>query len=669
MNVKKQILFLLALLTIVPMIAVAVICAVEFVMNSEEMVKANMSDVVCLEAEALEDFFQYQEVNLHAIGELSSVQELLAEESSNAFSPENAAGHEIIADLFAVQIRRQKFIKSIVLADRQGAIEVAADPLLIGSQVMMPPQEMQTGQNDWAFYTNVISNPGFYGGARHIWITVPVYNGSEDVGFVSGAIDLDYFTQWLKKMRLYNNGVICITDGKGGIIVSGGDGTSLNHLPPEAKSNLTLTWKKIDQEENYSGFFKEKIGDNSKLSYYVKIKQNGWRLITTIGQKTPGIFAERAVAATLLIIFGLFLLGVAVNYYLTKIITHPTEKLIETIQKVDCGDMTARSSNWRYNEFGEIAISFDKMMDTLDEKFKQLQVSEERYRIIAEQTDGFIFEYNILNDECYYSSNWIDKIGFQPVGCGFLEHMLSCEFIHSEDLPQANSMLRSMVINEQESGRCEVRMKMNDNRYLWCSMRATAVFDDNQTLVKIIGKITDIDSRKRETEELKISAQRDMLSELYNKITVEHLIDAYLSEEGAEGTHALFIIDIDNFKKINDSLGHLIGDRVIKELSAIVANVFRGSDISGRIGGDELIVLMKNFGTQQALSTKAELLVEAMRHSVENESGIVYRLSCSVGVSIFPRDGRDYTELFTKADAALYTAKANGKNQCYILGD
>lgn len=122
------------------------------------------------------------------------------------------------------------------------------------------------------------------------------------------------------------------------------------------------------------------------------------------------------------------------------------------------------------------------------------------------------------------------------------------------------------------------------------------------------------------------------------------------------------MIDVDDFKQVNDTFGHISGDRVLREVTRKISGIFRESDVVGRIGGDEFVVLMKNIQDTEVVTRKAQEIIrifESCRVGVQKK----YCISGSIGIALFPENGTTYKELLGKADQALYFAKAHGKNQ------
>ena len=135
----------------------------------------------------------------------------------------------------------------------------------------------------------------------------------------------------------------------------------------------------------------------------------------------------------------------------------------------------------------------------------------------------------------------------------------------------------------------------------------------------------------------------------------------------SEGTHALIIVDIDDFKNVNDTYGHLFGDEVILTVASVVRDGFRSSDITGRIGGDEFAVFARDALDENVIRNRCRQITA---HLAEIDSPNGYRISVSMGISFYPRHGKDYPTLFSHADAALYHLKKHrGKGGYAVYGE
>ncbi|MDD3253005.1 MAG: diguanylate cyclase [Lachnospiraceae bacterium] len=172
-------------------------------------------------------------------------------------------------------------------------------------------------------------------------------------------------------------------------------------------------------------------------------------------------------------------------------------------------------------------------------------------------------------------------------------------------------------------------------------------------------------SVESEAKKLKIKSELDMMTGLYNKTTSEATINEIL-KNGRGKLNALMVIDIDNFKNVNDSAGHQAGDYVIKIVSDLLSSQFRKADIVGRIGGDEFVVLMVNVPSMNIVHKKANEIVQIMRY--KPNLTIPDNVSLSIGIAVTDRMETTYQELFEKADHALLDAKESGKAQYREFG-
>lgn len=240
--------------------------------------------------------------------------------------------------------------------------------------------------------------------------------------------------------------------------------------------------------------------------------------------------------------------------------------------------------------------------------------------------------------------------------------------VHAEDREEFIKYLSPItVVEEFEKGKSEIifdyRRLMPDGSYVWMHVLMALMRDTQSGDVKGFVQIKDIDIEKRQQIELKYKAERDLLTGLYNKGTTELMIAKRLligKENNISGV--LYIIDIDNFKTINDRLGHLYGDAVLSELSESLRRAFREYDIVGRIGGDEFLVFAEGLHSKNSMAKKAKEICDAFLQTYANDKDEDYTVSSSVGIAIFPQDGEAFEELYKNADAALYVAKAAGKN-------
>jgi diguanylate cyclase (GGDEF)-like protein len=166
---------------------------------------------------------------------------------------------------------------------------------------------------------------------------------------------------------------------------------------------------------------------------------------------------------------------------------------------------------------------------------------------------------------------------------------------------------------------------------------------------------------RRRQKTLLFRAQVDELTGIYNKHHTEVLINQWLDDDNCSGLQAFLMMDVDEFKGINDTHGHLAGDKVLQEVGLTLRRHFREGDIIGRIGGDEFVVLMKNIPSREIAEAKAITLCNTIRDLTINGMADIH-FTTSIGLSFSPDHGSSYTELYQCADIALYTTKQRGRD-------
>lgn len=195
--------------------------------------------------------------------------------------------------------------------------------------------------------------------------------------------------------------------------------------------------------------------------------------------------------------------------------------------------------------------------------------------------------------------------------------------------------------------------------YYWIRTTARIFFWDDDQSVRILVFRQDVDEEKSRERALMEMMERDSLTGLYNKAATQGYIRSRLTEQ-PEGLAAFFILDIDNFKRVNDTCGHAIGDMVIAEFAERLKSQFRSEDIVGRIGGDEFVVFLP-VPSKEWAEKKAQNMAEVLRQEFVNESKRC-SISASIGVAIAPEAGTEFETLYRNADIALYRTKARGKD-------
>ncbi len=277
-----------------------------------------------------------------------------------------------------------------------------------------------------------------------------------------------------------------------------------------------------------------------------------------------------------------------------------------------------------------------------------------RYRYLFEASENILYEYNWNTQKLRTTVQFFKKFGYPLPAEKSDYYTVDLDIIHPEDM----DLFQSMQAKLQTGGTAIeslLRLKNANGSWIWCQLRQNSWQDMTTNETKVIGEIKNVDEETRCLQKLRDDVQRDAFTGLYNKTASTEIIQqAVLNNQGERGV--LCIIDVDNFKNVNDNLGHAVGDIVIKNLASGLASIFRSDDIVGRMGGDEYIVYLKNMPNLGVLLVKLDKVIEFFKQKLEGE-GVVVNISCSIGIALFPTDADNYEDLYTRADKALYRSK------------
>jgi len=220
----------------------------------------------------------------------------------------------------------------------------------------------------------------------------------------------------------------------------------------------------------------------------------------------------------------------------------------------------------------------------------------------------------------------------------------------------------------QKQHNVSVRLRLRSSRHplwLWSEVHLVTYYQEHQPMMAF-GNIRNIQAEKLWQERISRRANTDDLTGLLCKGTAQARIRTALRKMVPEtGSASLLIVDADEFKTVNDTFGHLFGDKVLREIGQAINKNFRQNDIKGRIGGDEFIVFLPGMSNTQVLHRHCAELCRRLSR-VFHLDGRHHAFSISIGAAQYPAHGQSYEELFARADEALYEAKRRGKGQ-YVL--
>ena len=290
---------------------------------------------------------------------------------------------------------------------------------------------------------------------------------------------------------------------------------------------------------------------------------------------------------------------------------------------------------------------------------EELQRQAERLHILSQAEGEKIIDYNAKTDVMIIRTN--DEYGMaqDEIHSRYMQRF-NAAMIYKEDVAYYKAVLESLLKSPKHDT-IEFRIKRFDEDYTWYQANLTSLLGAEGYVTRIVGRMINIDDRKKKEMELLLRAEKDALTRIYNQGATEHLIHNAIEDGNENSLSAMMIIDLDNFKEANDLLGHANGDQLLEKTAGILKEMFKGGDVIGRIGGDEFLVYMRNLESISDADEMAGNIVKQVRYDLDFEGQPIH-VTCSVGVAVYPYHGKNYEELFEKADRAVYTVKANGKD-------
>ncbi len=290
-----------------------------------------------------------------------------------------------------------------------------------------------------------------------------------------------------------------------------------------------------------------------------------------------------------------------------------------------------------------------------------LQQHVERFALAAEGAKDALWECDLRTRGLYVSDRWKTLLGLSTsAGISRVDEWF--DRVHPEDIAPLQDAVKAHLAGETPHLEHEHRIRHEDGSYRWVLCRGI-VSSDGRRRLRIAGSVTDVTDRVLDDERARTSGFRDPLTGLRNRSDFLEVLGRRLEEYRRRNTgerFAVLFLDLDRFKVINDSLGHLAGDELLIAVSRRLESCLRLGDCLGRLGGDEFAVLLTTVGDEPQANVIALRIQEALRAPLSVGGREVFT-SASIGIAFSHRDYTRPHEIMRDADTAMYHAKANGK--------
>ncbi|WP_051933604.1 GGDEF and EAL domain-containing protein [Massilia sp. BSC265] len=302
----------------------------------------------------------------------------------------------------------------------------------------------------------------------------------------------------------------------------------------------------------------------------------------------------------------------------------------------------------------------------LKEAEQSLQKSEERLRLALLGSTDAHWDYDLVKEEIYYSERWWGMLGYQPgeLGC---HTRLWLEMMHPDDKPRLLPFWQELLDGQRETYSVEWRLRHRDGHYVPVLSRGFVTRDATGRALRVSGTNTDLTERKQTEQRIFELANFDHLTGLPNRRLLAEELDKALARSERSGCFgAVIFLDLDNFKLLNDTMGHDFGDMLLRQVADRLRHTVRHCDQLARLGGDEFVLVLEDLaeGEREAVS-EAQHILEKLQVSLAQPYYLEDRLflsTPSMGVALFDGAETDIDTLLKQADLAMYRAKSEGRN-------
>ncbi|WP_195263435.1 MULTISPECIES: ABC transporter substrate binding protein [unclassified Clostridium] len=324
--------------------------------------------------------------------------------------------------------------------------------------------------------------------------------------------------------------------------------------------------------------------------------------------------------------------------------------------------ITEKELSRNYDELNVVYEELAATEESLEMQYNEVQASEERYKLAVDGANDIIWEYDFKNKEHYLSDKFGSLLGYTIYSSEDLIDTFK-KIILKEDLEKVLLLFEEHLNKKSSYFNVECRVVDILNNIKWVFIRGKALIDSENNPVKISGSISDITERKNAEEKIETLAFYDQLTRLPNKhMFLDKVDDELLGDLETEYRGAAFLIDIDNFKNINDTLGHDYGDEFLKCIAKEFIKILDNDEFICKLDGDEFLILNLDINGKSKVEELAIKILELFKNPFKVKGKNIFT-SVSIGISIFPNDASNKSELLKNSDIAMYKAKENGKNR------
>ena len=500
--------------------------------------------------------------------------------------------------------------------------------------------------------------------SRIVWTTDRQTLKKRPIALILVNYSLEHLYDHFSQVDLDANGEIVLLDQRKNVIYSK-NREELGRPPKDLVNNI------IDKDDVAGAAI---WNGTPYLIQSQMIENFGWQILSIIPEHNllSGVRNIREVTA-LLMFLGFSIVGFAA-WFFSRNIVKPVSSVVTGYKQLqeNTFDLDQRLPVYSNDEIGELVQWFNSFLDNLNARQaseEALRESEERYALVAKATHEGLWDWNLKTNKIYFSPRFLSLIGRDATAeNSFNKPADWFNLVHPDDQNIVKSEINNHLEGHTSHFQCEHRLLHQDGSYHWVLSRGLAVRDKSGKAVRMAGSHTDISARKEAENQLRHDAFHDNLTGLYNRAWFVSYLQKILIESNRfkNANFAILFLDLDQFKIVNDTLGHAAGDNLLIQVSDRLKACLRDSDLLARFGGDEFVILLEHSDDYHFIHI-AERIIETLScpftlKDQEIQSG------ASIGVTLSSSGYTNSDEMLRDADIAMYQAKQGGKN-CYVVFD
>ena len=379
---------------------------------------------------------------------------------------------------------------------------------------------------------------------------------------------------------------------------------------------------------------------------------------------TPSYWRKiQFIGLLFLVLMGISILTFFLSAPLIKLISSPVKKLVDTVKAIsNTKDYSIRAVKVNNDELGVLVDAFNGLIGTVEAQNQTLIRAKDRYLALYNDNPTMLFD---LSESGIILS--VNHTSAEALGMSVKE-LQDCpifHFIYPNDLPAMQALVEDCLASPLSVHKQELRQVGFDGRIIW--VRATARLVENENQQNSLLLVCEDVTRTHDlSEKITYQSQHDSLTGLANRSDFDRRVNELVALAHLDNSvHALCYLDLDQFKVVNDTCGHIAGDELLRQLGDLLRKNIRRHDFVARLGGDEFGILMYNCSLDEALqaSDKIRFMIRNFQFFWENKS---YSIGVSIGVSSISAASGNAEDPLTEADAACYAAKDRGRNRVHV---